>query len=168
MNRTQRIAGIVIVLALALGLGYTGWSLTSPSRTAVCQACGRAVHANMRTVAWVGGKRLVYCCAACALSDAAQRHMPIRFDAVADYASGRTLRPRDAFAVEGSNVVPCIQSEHMLNPDGQPMAMEFDRCSPSIIAFTSREDTARFAAEHGGRAGTFVELTAPQAASAAP
>jgi hypothetical protein len=120
----------------------------------------------MRTVAFVGNRRQVFCCPACARSAAAQAHMTIRFESVADYASGRSLRPKDAFGVAGSNVVPCLRQHEMLNPDGQPMAMDYDRCSPSILAFASRSTAERFASEHGGTAGTFQESTMPVKASA--
>ncbi|MGB7723729.1 MAG: hypothetical protein WBL65_27765 [Bryobacteraceae bacterium] len=163
MSRTQQILGLVIVLALAVGLGYAGWRMWNPSRVAACQACGRAIHANMRTVAWVGGKREVFCCPTCALSAGAQTHESVRFEQLADYETGRSLRPADAFAVEGSDVIPCIRSHQMINRDGQPVPMDFDRCSPSIIAFAKRTAAESFASEHGGKVGAFLQLAGQSA-----
>ena len=163
MSRTQQILGLVIVLAFALGLGYAGWRMTSTSDAEVCQACRRAIHANMRTVAFLGGKREVFCCPTCALSAGAQTHEPVRFEQLADYQTGHPLRPADAFAVEGSNVIPCVRSHQMLNRDGQPVPMHFDRCSPSIIAFANRTSADSFAAEHGGKVGKFLQIVAQPA-----
>ncbi len=160
MSRTQQILGLGIVLAFALGLGYAGWRMRSSSQVAVCQACGRAIHANMRTVAFLGDKREVFCCPTCALSAGAQTHEPVRFDQLADYDTGHALRPDDAFAVEGSDVIPCVRSHEMLNRDGQPVPMDFDRCSPSIIAFAKRAAAESFASEHGGHVGVFLQIVA--------
>ena len=167
MSRSQQVFGFAVALVVALGLGYAGWRVRTTSQAESCQACGRAVHANMRTVAFMGGgKREVFCCPTCALSEATQLHKTIRFDTVADYDGGRALRPTDAFAVEGSDVIPCIHQHEMRNKDGLTVPMAFDRCSPSILAFASRAAAEQFAAEHGGKVGAFQELIAPHMASA--
>ena len=158
MSRAQQMLGLGIVLALALVLGYAGWRMRSPSQAVACQACGRAIHANMRTVAFVGGKREVFCCPTCALSAGAQTHEGVRFEQLADYETGHALKPADAYAVEGSNVIPCVRSHQMLNRDGQPVPIEFDRCSPSIIAFTNRASAESFASEHGGQVDAFLQI----------
>jgi hypothetical protein len=168
MSRTQQILGLVIVLAFALGLGYAGWRMKSTPDAEVCQACGRAIHANMRTVAFLGDRREVFCCPTCALSASAQTHEPVRFEQLADFQTGHPLRPADAFAVEGSNVIPCVRSHQMLNRDGQPVPMDFDRCSPSIIAFANRTSAVRFASEHGGKVGKFFQIVAQPAANLRP
>jgi hypothetical protein len=168
MSRTQQILGLGIVLVFALGLGYAGWRMSSSSQMDVCQACGRAVHANMRTVAFLGDKREVFCCPTCALSAGAQTHQPVRFEQLADYETGHALRPADAFAVEGSDVVPCVRSHEMLNRDGQPVPMDFDRCSPSIIAFAKRSSAEKFASEHGGQVGVFLQIVGRPAVGSLP
>jgi hypothetical protein len=160
MSRVQQTFGLGILLVLVLGLGYAGWRMRSPSREAVCQVCGRTIHANMRTVAFVGGKREVFCCPTCALSAGAQTHQPVRFEQLADYQTGRPLRPSDAYAVEGSDVIPCVRSHEMLNRDGQPVPLAFDRCSPSIIAFANQATAERFVSEHGGAVGRFLQVVA--------
>lgn len=165
MSRTQQIIGLGIVLVFALGLGYAGWRMRSTSQMEVCQACGRAIHANIRTVAFLGDRREVFCCPTCALSAGTQTHQSVRFEQLADYETGRPLRPADAFAVEGSDLIPCVRSHQMLNRDGQPVPMDFDRCSPSIITFASRTSAERFATEHGGRVDGFLQTVVHPAMS---
>ncbi len=140
----------------------------NPSQVAACQACGRTIHANMRTVALVGSRREVFCCPTCALSAGAQMHEPVRFEQLADYETGHPLPPADAYAVEGSDVIPCIRSHEMLNRDGQPVPMDFDRCSPSIIAFAKRTSAERFSSEHGGKVEKFLQIVARPAESLKP
>lgn len=158
MSRRQQVFGLSIVVALALGFGYAGLKLTT-SRAPVCQVCSRAIHKDMRTVAIVGTKRDIFCCPTCALSARAQLHQAVRFEQLSDFATGNPLRPADAFAVEGSDVVPCVHTHEILDQDRQPTPVAFDRCSPSIIAFANRVGAERFAAEHGGRVDTFSHLT---------
>jgi hypothetical protein len=165
MSRAQQILGLGFVLAVAVGLGYAAWRITSPSRVEVCETCGRAIQPNMRTVALLGNRREVFCCPTCALSAAVQLHEPVRFVRLTDYETGRALRPAGAFAVEGSDVIPCVRLHAMLNRDGQPVPVHFDRCSPSILAFASRSVAERFAADHGGRVEAFLQIVARQAAA---
>ena len=108
----------------------------------------------------MGQKREVFCCPTCALSAGAQTHEPVRFEQLADYDTGHELPPVDAYAVEGSDLIPCVRSHQMLNRDGQPVPMDFDRCSPSIIAFANQTSAERFASEHGGEADRFLRLVA--------
>jgi hypothetical protein len=167
MSRTQKFCGVLVALVVGLGLAYAGWRVSAVSRAETCQACGRAVHADMRAVASVGDRRGVFCCPACALSQAAQLRRKIRFATVADYSTGKALSPADAFAVAGSGVVPCVRQHEMLNRDGLAVPMAFDRCSPSIIAFATRAAAEGFAAQHGGKIGTFQQLVAQRETVAA-
>lgn len=165
LSRAQQIVGLGAILAVAVGLGYAAYRMKSSSQDS-CQACRRAIHANMRTIAFIGDRREHFCCPTCALSAGAQTHERVRFEELADYRSGRPLRPADAFAVEGSDVIPCVRSHQMLNPDGQPVPMDFDRCSPSIIAFATRASAEQFANQHGGKVQRFAEIVARPAMNA--
>lgn len=163
MARSQQFVGLGLVLAIALGLGYAGWRVSAPSHVTVCELSGRPIHPNTRTIAFIGKSRKVLCCPMCALTAGAQTHQTVRFEELTDYETERSLRPEDAFAVQGSDVVPCEISHTTLtteirNAEGQAVPVVFDRCSPSILAFANRPSAERFASEHGGRAGTFLDL----------
>lgn len=158
MGRVQQLLGLGILLAIAVGLGYAGYRLKTNAKVEYCQACGRMIHEDMRTVAMVGDKREIFCCPTCALSQSAQTHKPIRFVELSDYTTGHPLRPADAYAVEGSDVIPCERTRQMLNSDGQPIPKSFDRCSPSIIAFANLADANQFAEQHGGSVSSFADV----------
>jgi hypothetical protein len=165
MTRTQRFVGVAVVVAAAFGLGYAGWRVSSPSQVTICELSGRPIHPNMRTIAYIGNSRKVLCCPTCALTAGAQTHQPVRFEQLTDFETSKPLRPEDAFAVQGSDLVPCdlphgSLTTEMLNADGQPVPVVFDRCSPSILTFAKRESADRFAAEHGGKVGLFLQMTA--------
>jgi len=163
MTRAQRAVGLGIVFAAALALGYAGWKINSLSRATVCELSGRPIHPNMRTVAFIGNSRKILCCPACALTAGAQTHQPVRFEELTDFETARRLRPDNVFAVQGSDVIPCdfphnSLTTEILTPEGRPVPVVFDRCSPSILVFANQTSAERFASEHGGRAGTFSEL----------
>jgi hypothetical protein len=166
MARKQQVFGFAIGLALALGLGYGALRLAT-SRAAACQVCARAIHKDMRTVAFVGERREVFCCPTCALSAGSQSHQAVRFVELSDFATGRPLGPAGAFAVEGSDTIPCVHTHAILDRDRQPAPARFDRCSPSIIAFADRAAADRFASEHGGSVDTFAHI-AERSGSSAP
>lgn len=160
MSPASKILGFTVLLLFVLGVSYAGWRIKTSSQMEICQVCNRAIHADMRTVAFVGGKREVFCCPTCALTAGVQMHAAVRFSELTDFESGEPLRPAAAYAVEGSNVVPCVRSHEMLNSEGLPVPKAFDRCSPSIIAFADRVSAERFAAKNGGEVDTFLYLTA--------
>jgi hypothetical protein len=168
MSRAQQTLGLGIVLAFTVGLGYAGWRMVrTDSGGEICLTSERPIHANMRTVAVVDNKRQIFCCPACALSAGNQTHNPVRFEQIADYETGHPLRPADAFAVEGSGVIPCLRPHEMANRDGLVVPLDFDRCSPSIIAFSSRSSADKFASEYGGRVGTFLQIVSHTATNSA-
>jgi len=163
MTRAQRFAGLGVVVAAAFGLGYAGWRVSSLSRTTICELSGRPIHPNMRTIAFIGNSRKILCCPACALTAGAQTHQPVRFQQLTDYETTRPLRPEDAFAVQGSDLIPCdlphhVQTTEILTPEGRPVPVVFDRCSPSILVFANRASAEHLALEHGGHVGSFLEL----------
>ena len=76
-----------------------------------------------------------------------------------DYASERPVAPRNAYIVEGSDASTCSRSRVLVDRDRQISPLEFDRCSPSILAFANRTSAANFAAEHGGTVMRFEDLS---------
>jgi hypothetical protein len=122
----------------------------------------------MRTVAFLGDKREAFCCPTCALSAGDQMQEAVRFERLTDYETERPLRSAGAYAVEGSDLVPCVGRRPVRDAEGEVVPRKFDRCTPSIIAFASRSAAERFASEHGGRVGTFLGVVSRPAAHSQP
>ena len=152
--------GVVILIALAGGLGYAGWRMLTPSGQQVCDACNRPIHAQSRTVGEVDGREEVFCCPTCALTAHHQSAKKIRIVQLTDFDTDRPLVPDDAYVVEGSTLNLCLQHQPLADRDKQPVQMAFDRCSPSIYTFSSEADADHFAREHGGTVRRFRELAA--------
>lgn len=157
MQKKSWLASIVAILALA-GLGYAAWHLVEERSARSCRACARPVHAHMKTVAIVDGKREVYCCPACALSDHQQSAKPVQVVELTDFLSSEPVTPESGFVVRNSDVNPCLQQHPPVGEDNQPLDAHFDRCSPSVLAFRDRASAATFANGHGGQVVKFSDF----------
>ena len=52
----------------------------------------------------------------------------------------------------------CLRTEPLVSEGKEVRHLEFDRCSPSIMAFGGEQAAKEFIAENGGTLATFAEL----------
>lgn len=162
-SRTTITAIIGIVLVAALGAG--AWYLLRERPVETCQVCGRVIHADMRTVAKVDGKTVQACCVRCVLTLRSQTGDKIRFLRVTDFDTGEHLSPEKAFYVDGSDVELCSTPAVKPGEELIPSERMFDRCAPSVNAFSTQDEARTFIAQHGGTLKTLDQLI-QEAASA--
>jgi hypothetical protein len=159
VQRKSIVTSLIAILVLA-GLGYSGWRFVTDRNAQSCKACARPVHAHMKTVAILDGKRATYCCPACALSEHQQSGRPVQIVELTDYLTNATLNPETSFVVRNSDVNPCLQHHPAVGENNQPLESHFDRCSPSVLAFHDQSTAATFAGEHGGQVVKFSDFAA--------
>jgi len=162
MKGKNVVSGAAVV-AVLVGLSYVGWRVVAARSKETCQVCQRETHKVSRTVAVVNGKRATFCCPMCVFSLQQQAGSHAQFVELTDYQTGKSLAPGQAFIVRGSEINPCLQhGPHgpALDPDKQPVHLHFDRCSPSLLAFSSDSAARAFAREHGGQVLRFAEVAA--------
>lgn len=147
--------GAIVVLA---GLGYGGWHYVNNRSARTCRACTRPVHSHMKTIGMVDGKRSVYCCPACALSDHQQSGKPVQVVELTDYPTSSALKPENAYVVRNSDVNPCLDHHPAVGEGGQPLELHFDRCTPSVLAFQNQQSATAFAGQHGGQVVKFSDF----------
>ncbi len=155
--RKSVFAGIIAIFVLA-GLTYSGWRYVKQRSAQTCRACARPVHSHMKTVGIVDGKRSVYCCPACALSDHEQSGKPVQVVELTDYNTNRPLKPENSYVVRNSDVNPCLDHHPAVGEGGQPLEPHFDRCTPSVLAFQDEKSAAAFAGAHGGQVARFSDF----------
>lgn len=148
------------MLILAAAAVYTGRTITRASAAQVCDACRRPIHARSKTVGLMGNRREVFCCPACALTAHRQSGHAVRLVELTDYSTGAKLSPEAAFLVRDSDVNLCARQHAMVDEAKHTTAEHFDRCSPSILAFSTRQAGESFAAVNGGTLLSFRELAA--------
>lgn len=162
MRQTLALSVIIIGTAAA---AFFGWREYEARQEAVCDVCYRPIHRESEVWAEAGGERQHLCCLGCALSERRQTHQEVEVSSLADYETGAPLDPAAAVLVVGSDVNLCLRphsrlDEHstVLDHSKRPAALDFDRCSPSILAFRDRAAAARFAAREGGDVMTFEQM----------
>lgn len=154
---------LLMVLAAVLvvsGFAFAGWRYVQARENQICAACERPVHQNARTVASVDGKRIAYCCPACALSERRQTGRDVKLISLTDYGTGSPVNPESAFLVRGSEINACARHTATPGLDKHPMESHFDRCSPGVLAFATMAAAESFAREHGGEVMRSAALTA--------
>jgi hypothetical protein len=155
--RSKTILSVLAALILIGGLSYAGVQMYRARQGEECGACRRPMHHGARTVAAVNGKRVAYCCPACAISERQQSGANVEVKVLTDHLTGKELVPDKAFIVRGSDVNPCAHAGSEPRPDKHPMAAHYDRCSPSMLAFASQETANAFARQHGGTVRIFQQ-----------
>lgn len=146
------------VLAAAVGVVAAGYRLMANREATFCGFCNRSIHANAKVIAEVGGRRRTVCCARCALSEAYQKKKQLRLISVTDYVSSKSLDPKQAYFVDGSQKVLCSHDEPIFDEAKHPQHVVFDRCSPGAYAFARREDAQAFARQNGGVVVRLTEM----------
>lgn len=160
MTRTLSWLGLFVFVAIAGVFTYTWWESLRKTDESVCFACQRPIHANMKTVAIVGGKRKTFCCPACALSARRQGSASVQITEVTDYLTGARLRPDEAYLIQDSDVNPCLSHQPLVDQSKSPMGVYFDRCTPSLLALRNSNSALDFVTKHGGRLVRFAEVAA--------
>ena len=136
--------GTVVLLAAVVG--------GCASHTPRCEACGRRECGNMTTtIERADGTMQRTCCPRCAahVLGSGPRATSIT---VRDFDTGRPIPVGQAVFVEGSDVHPCrgLADSPPRDERGCCLRPAYDRCEPSVVAFTSTGAAGRFMERHGG------------------
>ena len=116
-----------------------------------CGVCDREIHPGVRaTITLDSGKTIPVCCPRCALHYRPPEARTVRGIQVTDHASGGRLAFNAAYLVEGSDETPCMSHAPALDDSRTPMHPCYDRCMPSLIAFSDDTVARTFMAQHGG------------------
>ncbi len=158
MTKPTTPGGFLLLVVVGLGLLYAGWRVARSPESGACNACGRPVHAQSQTLANTDGTPGVFCCPTCTLTLHRQTGREVRLTQLTDFDTGDKIDPDKTVIVLESSVNLCMRGETLMNSDKQPVPLVFDRCSPSMIAFSSRAGAENFARENGGMVKPFQEL----------
>ena len=159
MRRQWTVAGIAILAVIAAGFVYLAVREQASSHE-MCQICKRPVHERSRTAGFLGTERELFCCPACAFASHRQSGQAVRITELTDFATDTKLEPQRSFLVRGSDVNLCSHRHSLVDASRQSYTMEYDRCSPSVLAFANKGTAQAFAREHGGAVLSFGDFAA--------
>lgn len=160
-TRSKRRSWFAILLGLAV-LGVVGyaayfvWSGRADASKALCSVCSRPLHKPLvYVVASRSGAPSLTCCPRCGLRFAIEEDgKPMQ---ATDLSSEKLIPAENAIYVEGSNFMQCCTTTP-LRPDMRTLCeLHFDRCLPSLVAFSKMEDAQEFRRQHEGHILTFAE-----------
>lgn len=163
--RARMIFAAAVGVALVAGALFGGWYVLRQQPPAFCEISGRPIHSNMHTLVRIDGQKLHTCCARCPLTQAQQTGRKVELLAVTDFATGKRLRPADAYFVDGSAVHVCAAPRVKRDETSTPFVQLFDRCEPSLLAFAEEQEARDFIAQNGGTLKRLPDLmreVAPQ------
>ncbi len=144
---TRPVSAVALLLLGTLILAVAGCA-REPER---CWVCEREIHSQVvATIHLADGKTVHACCPRCALHYEEAPGNRIRGIDVRDFISGTDLPFGKAFFVEGSDEAPCFHHPPIVDQTRSPMRVCYDRCLPSLIAFSTAEGAREFMSEHGG------------------
>jgi DeoR family transcriptional regulator, copper-sensing transcriptional repressor len=130
---------------------------------ASCSVCGRTeCRAMVFTIHLKDGTAKNTCCPRCGLHYLEGEHPAVASLSVRDFATAKTLDADAAVYVDGSDVTPCTSMAGAPPGDERGCCLKpvYDRCTPSLIPFASRDTARKFADVHGGIVRTFAEVRA--------
>lgn len=155
--------GVRQLVAIGVGiaaLGLTGTYVHDHLRPdARCQVCTRALHEQtLYRVTLKNGRIESICCPRCGLRFQKARTDVERADVV-DFRTKKRIDAEKAFYVEASSTVMCRHDGRVEDDrSGAPYELTWDRCLPSLIAFSTRASAEVFRANNGGAVKTYDDL----------
>jgi len=138
-----------------------------------CPVCDRHECRNMAfTIKATDGRTVRTCCPRCGLHFVDSERIPVASLTVRDFESAAELTAETAVYVEGSDVVPCAagssDSSRPRDERGCCLNTVYDRCQPSVLAFSARARAEMFIREHGGDVRSLAEIRAGRKRQVAP
>jgi len=159
MRIRPNFIGIVALGAVVAVLG-SAWYLVSHRQAKICPFSGREIHPQTRALVAIGGKKYETCCVRCAIIEAQQTGKPLEVLKVADFETGKLIDPEKAWYVENSDVNLCMHMAPAAESHGRESVYvrTFDRCSPSVLAFSSEQHARGFIDRHSGALKRLADL----------
>jgi hypothetical protein len=148
-------AGLAVICAAAL-LAYFVWAGKVAGGKPTCEVCKRVIHAETSfKIVRPDDSINVTCCPRCGLTAVIQTGG--RALEAVDFMSKKPIRATEAIYLEGSDIMECCSTTGFRSDEGAYQEIDYDRCMPSMVAFSRREDAEIVRQTHGGRIISFEE-----------
>jgi len=157
--RGKRLSMIILLVAVAIGVGFLVHRLESSKQPADCQICGRLISKQTEFRIETAHGTIYACCPRCAMHHIINHPGEARAEWATDFNSGKLILARSAYYDEGGDVQYCTRHDPALEraPDQGVKMRVYDRCLPVLVAFASKDEAEAYRQQHGGRVVTFEQ-----------
>ncbi len=157
--RGKRLSIVILMIGLALGVGFLVHRLTTPKHATVCEICGRHISKKVEFRIETNRGTIYACCPGCAMHYMIKHPGEARKELATAFTEGRLIPARSAYYDLGGDVQYCTRRDPAVQRvPGQGVEMRvYDRCLPVLVAFATKENAEAYQQAHGGRVVTYAE-----------
>jgi hypothetical protein len=151
----------IIALAGLLGGALAVYRRVAPRRPDLCQVCDRVISKQTAFRVNTASGTVHACCPACAMHYMLHEGAAVREAWATDFNSGRMIRASSAYYDEGGDVQYCTRHKPPVERGTEGVSERvYDRCLPTLVAFSSRDEADAYRGRHGGRVVNYEEALA--------
>jgi hypothetical protein len=159
--RPKPILVTILALGTIVALGFVAYRREKSRAPALCQVCDRMIPRETAFRLDTASGEIHACCPACAIHYMLQEGPKVRDTWATDFVSGRMIPASSAYYDDGGDMQYCTRDKPPVErePDGVRMRV-YDRCLPTLVAFSTREEADTYRRQHGGRVLSYDEAVA--------
>ncbi|MGE5327257.1 MAG: hypothetical protein ACM3NO_09485 [Deltaproteobacteria bacterium] len=156
--QTKRLLIAILAIGATIAVGLLAYRLEAPRRPGTCQVCGRMIPEQTAFRIDTASGSVHACCPACAMHFM-MHHPDSKEKAWAtDFNSGRMIPASSAYYDQGGDVQYCTRHASSVERGTEVVSQRvYDRCLPTLVAFSSRAEADAYRQQHGGRVVTYDE-----------
>ncbi len=149
--RVKPLLATLLVVGALVGLGVGVYRWEARQSPGDCQICDRMIAKETAYQLETSHGTLKACCPACAMHFLIHNSDQVRQGWATDFDTGRLISAANAYFNEGGDIQYC--TAHMPQVERAPEGVHarvYDRCLPTLVAFSTREAAESYRRQHGG------------------
>jgi hypothetical protein len=159
--KAKPILVVLIALTVLVGGSLVVYRWEAPRRAEICQVCGRVISKQTAFQVDTSSGLVHTCCPACAMHYMLHHTDSVRKAWATDFKSGRLIPASKAYYDEGGEVQYCTRRKPPVERGAESISWRaYDRCLPTLVAFSNREEADAYRQKYGGRVVTYNEALA--------
>jgi hypothetical protein len=152
---------VTVALAAIVGVSVLAYRWESLRHPAVCQICQRDIPKQTAFHLDTGAGKIEACCPTCAMHYMLHHPNGVIKALATDFNSGRAIPAARAFYDEGGDVQYCTAKHASVERGAEGVSMRvFDRCLPTLVAFSTQKEAEAYQQRHGGRVLSYEQTLA--------
>jgi hypothetical protein len=156
--KAKPILVTIVAVAALVGVALVAYRWDAPRRPALCQVCDRVISKQTAFRVNTSSGVVNACCPACAMHYMLHHPDAVQKAWATDFNSGRMIPAASAYFDEGGDVQYCTRHNPPIERGAEGVSERvYDRCLPTLVAFSTREEADAYRQQHGGRIVSYDE-----------